>query len=104
MKLINIVTNLLAAVTNTSDILRIIRIVCVVLLAISARAIIVLVLLQPSASEGMGAISGQAYDSFYSKNKARTSEGVMKILTVVFSIVILIVTIVFFITGIWFKI
>lgn len=104
MKLINIVTNLLAAVTNTSDIMRIIRIVCVVLLAISALAIIVLVLLQPSASEGMGAISGQAYDSFYSKNKARTSEGVMKILTVVFSIVILIVTIVFFITGIWFKI
>lgn len=100
LKLANIVVNLLA-VTTTSDIMRIIRIVCVAILALCALALIVLVLLQPSASEGMGAITGQAYDSFYSKNKVRTPEGIMKRLTIVLSVVVFVVTVVFFITAIW---
>lgn len=100
MKLINIM-NLLAAVTTMSDAMRIIRIVCIAILAVCALALIVLVLLQPSASEGMGALNGQSYDSFYSKNKVNTPEGIMKKLTVILSIVAVVVTIVFFITAIW---
>lgn len=103
MNLLNIATNLLA-VTTTSDAMRIIRIVCIAILSVCALALIVLVLLQPSASEGMGALNGQSsYDSFYSKNKVKTPEGIMKRLTVVISIVAVVVTVAFFITGIWFK-
>lgn len=70
-------------------------------MAVCALALIVLVMFQPAASEGMGAITGQSYDSFYSKNKVRTPEGIMKRVTVVLSIVVVVVTIGFFITGIW---
>lgn len=97
MKLLNII-NLLSA---TSDVMRTIRIICVAILAVCALALIVLIMLQPAPSEGMGALTGQAYDSFYSKNKVRTPEGIMKRLTVVLSVVVVIVTIGFFITGIW---
>lgn len=83
----------------TSDTVRIIRIVCIAVLAVCSLAVIILVLLQPAASEGMGAISGQSYDSFYSKNKVRTPEGVMKRVTIVLSVVILLVAIAFFVTG-----
>lgn len=94
------IMNLLAATPR--EVAGIVRIVCIVLLALCALAIIILVLLQPSASEGMGAISGQSYDSFYSKNKVRTPEGVMKRLTIVLSIVMVVVAIAFFITSIWY--
>lgn len=83
--------------------MRIVRIACIALLLVSAIALIVLVLLQPSASEGMGAISGQSYDTFYEKNKGKSAEGVMKKLTIVFSVIVFVVSIAFFITGIWFK-
>lgn len=103
LKLFNVMNMLMSAVTTTSDIMRVIRIVCISILAVCAFALIVLVLLQPSASEGMSALSGQSYDSFYSQNKVRTPEGVMKRLTVVLSIVVVIVTIAFFVTGFWIK-
>ena len=83
--------------------MRIVRIVCIALLLASAVALIVLVLLQPSASEGMGAISGQSYDTLYEKNKGKSAEGIMKKLTIAFSIIVFVVSIVFFVTGIWFK-
>ncbi len=79
----------------------VVRIVCIALLALLGIAIVILVLLQPSASEGMGAISGQSYDSFYSKNKVSTPEGVMKRLTIVFSIAMVVIAIAFFVTSIW---
>ncbi len=88
--------NLIAAISSGA--VDIIRIVCVALMALCGLAITVLVLLQPSASENMGALTGQSYDSFYSKNKVRTPEGVMKRLTVVLSIILAIVVIVFFVT------
>ena len=91
----------LFSVIAQQEAVRIVRIVCIVLMAVCALALIVLVLLQPAASEGMGALTGQSYDSFYSKNKVRTPEGIMKRLTVVLSIVIVVVSIAFFVTGIW---
>lgn len=76
----------------------IIRIVCVALMAVCGLAITVLVMMQPSASENMGALTGQSYDSFYSKNKVHTPEGAMKITTVVLSILLAILVLVFFVT------
>lgn len=102
MKLYNFIN--LLAVTQVSDVMRIIRIICVAILALCALALIVLVLLQPAASEGMGALTGQSYDSFYSKNKVRTPEGIMKRLTVVISIVTVLISILYFITRIWINV
>lgn len=76
----------------------IIRIVLLALMVLSAIIMIVLVLLQPSNSEGMGALSGQTSDTFYSKNKGRSIEGVMKRLTVIFAIVMAVISILFFVT------
>ncbi len=101
MKYLNAI-NLLAAAPGVVEAMRIVRIVLIAVMAVCAIAITVLVLLQPSASEGMGAISGQSsYDSFYSKNKVRTPEGIMKRLTVVLSILMVLLAIAFFITYIW---
>lgn len=99
--MLNII-NVLSA--TLSDTMGVIRIVCVAILAVCALALIILVMFQPAASEGMGALSGQSYDSFYSKNKVRTPEGIMKRLTIVLSVLVVIVTILFFITGIWIEI
>ena len=93
----------LLGLVNLLSITLVESIVCIALLLASAIALIVLVLLQPSASEGMGAISGQSYDTFYEKNKGKSAEGIMKKLTIAFSIIVFVVSIVFFVTGIWFK-
>lgn len=92
--------NLISATTR--DVMGVVRIVCIALLALGALAIIILVLMQPSASEGMGVLSGQSYDSFYSKNKVRTPEGIMKRVTVVIAIFMVVLAIAFFITSIWY--
>ena len=76
----------------------IIRIVLLALMVVSAIIMIVLVLLQPSNSEGIGALGGQTSDTFYSKNKGRSIEGVMKRLTVIFAIVMAVISILFFVT------
>ncbi len=94
------IVNLLAAPIDT---IRIVRIISVALAAFCALALVVLVLLQPSASENMGALTGQSYDSFYSKNKVRTREGVMKRLTIIISILMAVAILVFFCTGIAFD-
>ena len=75
-----------------------IRIVLLALMVVSAVVMILLVLFQPSNSEGMGALSGQTSDTFYSKNKGRSIEGVMKRLTVIFGIVLAVISILFFVT------
>lgn len=101
LNLYGIVNLLAAASADIGPTIRIVRIICIAVLALCALAVIILVLLQPAASEGMGAISGQSYDSFYSKNKVRTPEGIMKRLTIVFSVIMFVVSIVFFVTIIW---
>ncbi len=100
MNFLGIINLISASLGETIDI---IRIVCVALMALFGLAIIVLVMLQPSASENMGALTGQSYDSFYSKNKVRTPEGIMKRLTVVISIMLAVVVIAFFVTGFFYN-
>lgn len=76
----------------------IIRIILIVLLAIFSIGMVVVVLIQPSNSEGMGAIAGQSADTYYEKNKGRSIEGVMKRLTILFGICIAVISILFFVT------
>ena len=56
--------------------------------------LIILVLLQESKSEGVGAITGGA-DTFFGKGKTNTREGMLNKLTVVLSIFFVITAIVF---------
>lgn len=81
-----------------------IRLVLLVLMVVLALAMIVVVLFQPSSGDGMGAISGQISDTFYTKNKGRTLEGVMKRLTIVIGVSLFVVSILFFITVVVYPV
>lgn len=76
-----------------------INITLLVLMALSALAAIVLVLLQPGNSQGIDALGGSS-ETFYSKNKGRSIESKLKIGTIVCLSVLAVLAIVFFILQI----
>ena len=65
----------------------------VVLQIILGLALIGVILIQPGKTDGLNFISGGASDSFFSKNKSRTHEAMQVKITIVFSILFAIVTI-----------
>lgn len=82
----------------------VIRMVLLILMVVLAVGMILVVLFQPSSGDGMGAISGQVSDTFYSKNKGRSLEGIMKRLTIVLGICLFVVSVLFFITVIVYPV
>lgn len=80
-----------------TDSFPIIRTVIIVVMVVLSLALIFIVLVQPSNPQGMNAITGQS-DTYYSKNKSKTLEGAMRRLTVIISIVLGVLALVFFIT------
>jgi len=94
----NMSFNLIAAVTKgVADSFPIIRIVIISLLMILSALIIVVILLQPAKQEGVGAISGSA-DTFFSKNKGRTREGMLLRLTIIIAVVMFVLVLFYFVT------
>ncbi len=85
-----------------ADSFPIIRIVMMVLLVVIGLALIVLIMFQPSSSSGMGALTGQR-DTFYSKDKSKSLESVMKKITVVLGIIEGVIAILFFVTLIIYR-
>lgn len=75
----------------------IIRMVMIIVMVVLSVALVIVVLFQPSNSQGMGAITGQS-DTFYSKNKSKTLEGAMKRLTIILSICLFVIALAFFIS------
>ncbi len=76
----------------------IIRIVFMAIIVLCAVAIIVAILKMESNPEGgTNAITGTT-DSFYSQNQSSTKEGRLKKLVIICGIVLLVVTILFFVT------
>ena len=69
----------------------------VILIIILSIVIIVSVLMQPSSQEGIGAISGGS-ETFFSKNKGRTREGMLKTLTIICGASVAVLTILFFVS------
>lgn len=69
------------------------------LMVLAAIALVVVVLMQKSSGEDMSAIAGcnQKNDSFFGKNKAQSSEGRLRIATVVLSVLLLVVSVTYFI-------
>jgi len=70
----------------------------IILLGICAIAMVISIFIQPAAADGMGALSGQASDTYFSKNKEKNFEGFMKRLTVILGIVIAVIAILFFVS------
>lgn len=80
-----------------SDSFPYIRLVIMVLMVLIALALIVVIMFQPSSSSGMGALTG-ARDTFYSKDKSKSLESVMKRITVILGIIEGVLAILFFVT------
>lgn len=80
----------------------IVRIVLIALMALIGLALIVVIMFQPSSSSGMGALTGQR-DTFYSKDKSKSLESVMKRITVVLGIIEGVLAILFFVSLVIYR-
>jgi preprotein translocase subunit SecG len=74
-------------------------IICLVLSIISAVFVIIVVIMQPGNSSGIGAVTGSS-ETFYGKNKGKSLESKMKKLTVVAVVIMAVCMIVFYILSI----
>ena len=73
--------------------------ICLVLSILAAIFVIIVVIMQPGNSNGIGAVSGQS-ETFYGKNKGKTLESKMKKLTVIAVIVLAVCMIAFYVLSI----
>lgn len=93
--IVNFISATLPAwVTDSFPIIRIVLLAIIVALSI---AMIIVVMVQPSNTQGMGGLTGQS-DTFYSKNKSKTMEGAMRRLTVIIGCALFVLSILFFVT------
>lgn len=76
----------------------IVKIVIMSLLALLSIAMIVLVVMQKSETNGAGAITGQS-DTFYNRNKGATLQGKIKIWTIVTASLILVLCLTFLVMS-----
>lgn len=74
-----------------------VRIVILSLMALIAIGLIIVIMFQPSSSSGMGALTGQR-DTFYSKDKSKSLESVMKKITMILGIIEGVLAVAFFVT------
>ncbi len=72
----------------------IIRVVIMCVLALLAIAMIILVVMQKSDTNGAGAITGQS-DTFYNRNKGATLQGKIRVATIVCAVSILVLCLAF---------
>ena len=85
--------NLLALINNWDTMLAI-CIPCLIISALCAIFVIVVVMLQQSNSNGIGALGGQQ-ETFYGKNKGKTLESKLKRLTYICIAIIAVLMIVY---------
>ena len=105
MNLLSIVSNLLISADKFSGsnasyaAYRAISLTFIILMGVAAIAAIVLVMLTPGNSQGIDALGGSS-ETFYSKNKGRSTESKLKIATYICLGVLAVFAIVFFIIQI----
>ena len=97
--------NLLVPATTAAhyNAYRIVSIVLIVLMGVAAIAAIILVMLQPGNSQGIDALGGSS-ETFYGKNKGRSTEAKLKLATYICLGILAIFAIVFFVlqySGFW---
>ena len=88
---------------STAGVLTTLRSIVLILMAIAAIIIIVAVLMQPSNPDGGRNVITGTNDSYYSQNKGRTKEGSLKKLFIISAIVILVLTIAFYVIGHFYE-
>ncbi len=80
-----------------------IRSILLILTAIAAVAIIVAVLVQPSNPDGGRNVITGTNDSYYAQNKGDTKEGRLKKVIIICSVVILVLTVAFYVIEHFFA-
>lgn len=76
--------------------MRIVSIALIVCMAIAALAAIILVMLQPGNSQGIDALGGSS-ETFYGKNKGKSTEYKLKLWTIICLVVLAVLAIVYFV-------
>lgn len=94
---------LLDVSSGTATTLITLRSIVMILMGIAAITIIVAVLLQPSNPDGGRNVITGTNDSYYSQNKGQTKEGRLKKLIIVCAVVILVLTVAFFVIEKFFA-
>ena len=86
------------ALQNIHDVL---SLVLIILMFVAALASVVLVMMQPGNSQGIDALSGSS-ETFYGKNKGKSTESLLKRLTAACLIVLAVLAVIFFVLqGEW---
>lgn len=76
----------------------IVKIVALAIMAVCAIFIICVVLFQPGNSSGVGALGGQT-ETFLGKNKSKTFEHKMRVLTIISAVIFVVLCIAFAIVA-----
>ena len=71
-------------------------ITCLILMAIAAITVIVLILIQHGNSQGIDGLNGSS-ETFFSKNKGKSAEGKLKMLTYIALGVLVVLAVLFFV-------
>ena len=105
MKIVSILNSILAPAKDIPlyTTYRAISIALIIAMGVAAIAAIILVMLQPGNSQGIDALGGSS-ETFYGKNKGRSTEAKLKLWTYICLGVFAVLAIVFFILqyeGIW---
>ena len=90
--------NMLMASGGFWNIWPVVKIIALIIMALCAIFIILVVLFQPGNSQGVGALGGQT-ETFLSKNKSKTFEHKMKMLTIIASVIFVVLSVVFAIVA-----
>lgn len=88
---------------STATLLTTLRSIVLIFTAIAAIAIIVAVLVQPSNPDGGKNVITGTNDSYYAQNKGSTKEGRLKKLIIICSVVILVLTVAFYVIEHFFT-
>ena len=105
MKIVSILNSILAPAKDIPlyTTYRAISIALIIAMGVAAIAAIILVMLQPGNSQGIDALGGSS-ETFYGKNKGRSTEAKLKLWTYICLGVLAVLALVFFILqyeGIW---
>ncbi|MDD7158661.1 MAG: hypothetical protein PUH99_06725 [Firmicutes bacterium] len=100
----NNIMNFLGVAAWISESFPVIRIVLLILTVLCCAVVIVLALVSPVGTEDGNVITGgETADTFYSQNKSKMNEGLVKKLMIAFSIVTAVLIVLFYITVIMYK-
>ena len=88
---------------STATFLTTLRSIILILTALAAIVIIVAVLMQPSNPDGGRNVITGTNDSYYAQNKGDTKEGRLKKMIIICSVVILVLTIAFYVIEHFFT-